>query len=193
MSYLVVGRVAAPAGVPLVFATDGSSDARLRNSYRTGFGWLSTDGRWGTGWCPQPAVLIGRDIPVVAELRAVYHAVKEELPHRRVTIMLDSKVAIGYLRSWTKGELRMPAGYLGSQKHTPMLTRLARLVAAHPGNLHATWVRGHSGHLLNECADSLAKLGRRSLVEHLKVGEVRRRAEWLVSGFLADPRIRAAA
>lgn len=193
MSEVVTGSVPAPHGVPTVFATDGSCDGQRSKCYRTGFGWVTTDGRWGAGWCPQPAKIAGRDVSVVAELRAVWHAIGHELSARRVTVLLDSQIAIGYLRSWAAGDMRMPYGYLGSKWHTPMVHRLASLVSTYPDNLHVTWVRGHSGHLLNECADSLAKLGRRWLIEDLNRAAVRERAEWLVSGFLADPRLREAA
>ncbi|MEU4590022.1 RNase H family protein [Micromonospora aurantiaca (nom. illeg.)] len=188
MSRILTGTVRAPANTRLLVATDGSADGGRRREYRTGFGWLATDGTWGVGWCPQPAQLAGRDVAVVAELRAVYHAVAERLPTGPVTVLVDSRSALDYLTGWAGGDRRMPRGYLGSQKHTPMVTRLAELVAAHPGHLDARWVRGHSGHLLNECADSLARLGRRWLVERLLVDEVRRRADFLAAGFLADRR-----
>lgn len=190
MSRVVTGQARAPKGLPLRYATDGSADGIRRREYRTGFGWLATDGRWGLGYCPQPAKIAGRDVAVVAELRAVWHAVGARLPAGSVTVLVDSRHALDYLAAWATGDQRIPDGYLGSQRHTPMLHRFAAVVAAHPTHLDARWVPGHTGQLLNECADSLAKLGRRWLVDRLPVDDVTRRAQWLVGGFLADPRVR---
>lgn len=190
MSMVLTGTVPAPAGLPLLVATDGSADRpRRTDTYLTGFGWLTTAGGWGVGYCPQPAAIAGRDAAVVAELRAVWHAVHQVLPAGPVTVLLDSTHALTYLQAWAAGGQQIPDGYLGSAYHTPMVHRLAALVAAHPTHLRAHWVRGHSGHLLNECADSLARLGRRWLAEDLDDTAVRARAEWLAAGFLADRHI----
>lgn len=204
MSQVVTGTVRAPAGLPLLFATDGAASRRpfngvrppgwrstkpLNGVYLTGFGWLSTAGEWGVGYCPQPKAIAGRDRAAVAELRAVSHAVSELLPAGPVTVLLDSEYAARLLRGWAAGGREMPAGYVGSTRRTPMAHRLADLVAAHPTHLRTRWVRGHAGHLLNECADSLALLGLRWLAKDLPIDVVRARAEWLAAGFLADQRL----
>ncbi|MFI6759387.1 RNase H family protein [Micromonospora sp. NPDC050417] len=191
MSQVVTGVVRAPAGLPSVIATDGSASKRAvrKVGYLTGFGWLSSTGGWGVGYCPQPTAIAGVDRAAVAELRAVSHAITTLLPAGPVTVLLDSQSAISYLNDWARGHLRMPEGYLGSAWRVPMLTRLAELVAAHPTNLRVRWVRGHAGHVLNECADSLALLGRRWLADHLDEDAVRVRGAWLAAGFLADHRL----
>jgi len=208
MSRVLRGAVRAPAGMPLLIATDGSAGSRTVNrvlvpgtghyawvddAYLTGFGWISTTGAWGVGYCPQPRRLAGQDRAAVAELRAIWHAVRERLPHEPVTVLTDSEYAARLLAGWAVGSRQMPPGYLGSARHTPMVHRLAELVAAYPSHLDVRWVRGHAGHLLNECADSLAKLGRRWLAGQVSTEYVRERAEWLASGFLADPAVREVA
>lgn len=191
MSLYVTGqvRVRGRAEVPLVYATDGSVRLKLLgDTYQTGWGFLSSHGHWGLGHCPQPKAIAGRDAPVVAELRAVWYAVGEAMQAGPVLVQLDSRKAADFIEAWKRGEFRMPRGYLGSQRHTPRLLVLAEVVATHPGNIRTEWVRSHNGHLLNEAADSLARIGSRWRKEKLTREGVEQRARFLVEGFLADPR-----
>jgi hypothetical protein len=180
VSFIVKGQVScAPLG-PLVFATDGSVARKTRRNhlrqheYLTGYGWLSTHGHWGAGACPQPTALAGADPVVVAELRAVWHAIGAHLPHGHVTVLTDSQNACEWLTRWRAGSRALPAGYVGSQTHTPRLLVMANGVRRYRHNLTVTWVKGHNGHLLNEAADSLAKVGRLWLVQRLEKGRGRR-------------------
>jgi ribonuclease HI len=194
VSEVVSGQVKVHNPGPLVFATDGSVARKMRDrEYLTGFGYLSTDGHWAAACCPQPATLSGRDRAVVAELRAVWHAVGPMLPTTPVTVLTDSQSACRFVEEWKTGSERMPAGYLGSARHTPRLLVLARAVALHPDNLTVRWVRGHAGHLLNEGADCLARLGCRWSVQRLTRAAVADRARFVAEGFLADPGVWAAA
>jgi len=189
----IFGQVPTRDSGPLVIATDGSSAVRpKRKVWQTGWGFLGADGRYGCGWCPQPVELAGRDPATVAELRAVWYAIGELLPSRSATVWTDSLNAVTLLQAWQAGDVgRMPRGYLGSQRHTPRMQLLARTVARHGANLTVEHVKGHAGQLLNEAADSLAKIGRSWTPD--TTGQCEARARRLVEGFIADPRLREVA
>lgn len=76
----------------------------------------------------------------------------------------------------------MPDGYdLRPRKQgAPTLVRLAERVAALPA-LRVEHVKAHSGHPLNEAADSLASIARRRLTEPF---DATARAEDLAKSFL---------
>lgn len=194
MSIVVTGQIPTSTDGPLVYATDGAARPKpIGHVWHTGFGWLSTHGHYGVGHTPQPEQIAGRDVATVAELRAVWHAVGDVMWREPVVVLLDSRNACRLIDVWKTGRLSMPGGYLGSRRHMPRLEVLARTVAEHPHNITARWVRGHSGHLLNEAADALARIGSRWRIDRLDKEVVSRRAAFLVDGFLADPRLREAA
>lgn len=186
----VSGQVRTCTAGPLVFGTDGSvATRRVHGLWQTGWGYLSTHGHYGAGWCQQTPEQGGAVPSTVAELRAVACAVTPHLPQAPVAVFLDSADAVDLLAEWRSGHQRMPAGYRGSQRHTPRLLRLAGLVAAYPDNLHVCWVRSHAGHLLNEAADALARIGARRLLDRVDRNVMQARAHRLAEGFLADPRL----
>lgn len=192
MSQIASGRIHTRPDAPLVFATDGSVARKRRHrEHLTGWGYMSLDGRWAAANCPQPTSLSGTDPATVAELRAIWHAVGELIPTTPVLVLTDSQRACRLIEAWQHGEPVMPAGYLGSQRHTPRLVVMAEQVARHPHNLTVEWVKGHAGLLLNEGADCLARLGCRWLVERMRREAVEERARFVAEGFLADSRINA--
>ncbi|WP_433542032.1 ribonuclease HI (plasmid) [Streptosporangium sandarakinum] len=168
---------------PLVAATDAAHVGAC-----SGMGYLVSDGRWGmrrrfgngTRYLPDPT---GPSKVLVAELRAVALMLDElgDDAARLSLLLVDSTTAIGYLRGWKSGHVtRMPAGYsLRPRLHggEPALVRLAHRLAALP-TLRIEHVKGHSGHPLNEAADSLAKIARRRAVDATM------RAERVVDAFL---------
>ena len=121
---------------------------------------------------------------LVAELRAVALLLEGPDQPRPAELLLDSTIAIRYLRNWQRGRIeRMPEGYSllprrGPQS-APTLVRLAGIMAQHP-EIQLQHVHSHTGHPLNEAADALASLAQRGL----PAVETRSRAEGLVEAFL---------
>ncbi|MCO8270363.1 hypothetical protein M1L60_07105 [Actinoplanes sp. TRM 88003] len=180
-----VGRAA--GGGPLTVYTDGSVSRRQivsRRGWLTGWGFLSTGGSYGCGRYPQFAANAGSEVTTVTELRAVWHAVRGELAGRAVTVVTDSRNAAAILDEWKAGRHRMPAGYIGSNRSVSTLEKLRNLVVANPSRLTVETVRGHSGDVLNEGADTLAQLGMRWARDNLTQEDVSRRAESVADGFL---------
>ncbi|MFB4314402.1 ribonuclease HI [Actinomadura sp. 21ATH] len=186
------GRVAGfTGGGPLVAATDA---AWKRGT--GGLGYVVGDGRWGMrGWRPAPQDPTGKSKVLVSELRAVALLLdrleNDRLENDRVAndrvllLMMDSLYALRFLRAWQRGDVSyMPHGYdLRPRRHgrPPTLVRLAERVAARPAALRTAHVKAHSGHPLNEIADSLASMARRRTAgEPVPLS----RAESLVEAFL---------
>lgn len=186
----VRGRIHIPGSTRLLIATDGSWKIP-----KDGCGYVSRNGYWALAGRhiagprqlnPIPVAGVGG---LVAELRAVGMAL-EHFPGRKISFLIDSETAISYLRYWQVGDVaRMPSGYslrprIGGS--LPALMRIAGVVAASEG-LRFTHVRSHAGHVLNEVADSLAKIGRIAhggvLGDEMQVAD---RATRLVSAFLGD-------
>jgi ribonuclease HI len=178
----VHGQVARWAGHrPLVAATDASW-----KRHSAGYGYLATDGRWGLrGWNSGRSDPSGPSKVLINELRAVELLVATiHDPGTELTLLIDSTSALAFLKRWQRGTVTsMPEGYDLRPRTSgakPTLVRLAECVARMPG-LRLEHVRSHSGHLLNEAADSLASLGRRRASQKL---DVRARAQDLVESFL---------
>ncbi|MGW0486225.1 RNase H family protein [Nonomuraea sp. NPDC003214] len=165
---------AAPAGERLVVATDGSC-----KSFHSGMAFLTSDGRWGMDYQPISGYHTIRDrvSTLVTELRAVALAVATlGQDASEIVLLTDSRKALKYLRAWRRGNVgMMPPGYLALPRTgRPRLVVLAEQVAAFP-DLWAKHVIGHTGHPLNEAADSLAKLARRRVHgdrERERAGEI---------------------
>jgi len=175
------GKARAIAPDQVTVATDGSCKGRY-----LGWGYISSTGHWGCA-----ADILGGDA-LAAELRAVGMAIGDiPVPCR---IVLDSTSALSFLRSWQAGNVsRMPpapgltaAMRAGSARQRP-LEEIAVLVAGRPG-LVFSHVRGHNGHLLNEAADSLAKIARecRDGKRHGDLAAVHAKAADLVAAFLVS-------
>ena len=166
---------------PLVAASDASykrSVAGMACVVSNGSWGLS---RWGSGGRHDPS---GPATVLVAELRAVALLLEAPDRPRPPELLLDSTIAIRYLRAWQQGRLeRMPDGYSllprrGPQT-APTLVRLAGIMAQHP-EIRLQHVHSHTGHPLNEAADALASLAQRGLPEV----ETRSRAKGLVEAFV---------
>jgi ribonuclease HI len=148
---------------PLVAATDAGYKAKT-----AGMAFVVSDGRWGLRrWVRTPRLdPTGPSAVLIAELRAVAYLC--ESPHGRLPdeLLMDSASAIKYLRIWQAGDVsRMPPGYSlrqrwGHPTGEPTLVRLARIMANNSGIVIAH-VYSHTGHPLNEAADSLASIARR--------------------------------
>jgi ribonuclease HI len=145
---------------PLYAATDASVKDKA-----VGLGYVITDGRFGMKYQEIGRRIdpTGPSVVTVSELRAVallLNALHDSAP---LTVLVDSLSAVRLLSAWQDGKTgQMPAGYSLRNRINaaqPTLVRLAeRVVAArHIRFLH---VKGHGRHLLNETADSLAKMAR---------------------------------
>ncbi len=166
---------------PRVAATDASYKRGV-----AGIACVVSNGSWGlTRWAPgnrhDPT---GPAAVLVAELRAVALLLEGPDQPRPAELLLDSTIAIRYLRNWQRGRIeRMPDGYSllprrGPQP-APTLVRLAGIMAQHP-EIRLQHVHSHTGHPLNEAADALASLAQRGL----PAVETRSRAEGLAQAFL---------
>ncbi len=147
---------------PLVAATDASYKrgvAGIACVVSNGSWGLS---RWGSAVRHDPS---GPATVLVAELRAVALLLEGPDQPRPPELLLDSTIAIRYLRAWQRGRIeRMPDGYSllprrGPQT-APTLVRLAGIMAQHP-EIRLQHVHSHTGHPLNEAADALASLAQR--------------------------------
>jgi ribonuclease HI len=166
---------------PLVAATDASYKRGV-----AGIACVVSNGswalsRWGSAIRHDPSGPAG---VLVAELRAVALLLEGPDRLRPPELLLDSTIAIRYLRAWQRGRIeRMPEGYSllprrGPQA-APTLVRLAGIMAQHP-EIRLQHVHSHTGHPLNEAADALASLAQRGL----PAVETRSRAEGLVDAFV---------
>lgn len=177
----VRGRVSARRDRPgtLVAATDTSVRG---GAY--GIGYVVDDGRWGMHGRPfRHQDPTGPSTVLVGELRAVGLLLDHAADAPDLLLLVDSLPALRYLRAWRRGDTSlMPDGYDLRPRRTgpPTLVRLAERVARRPG-LRAEHVKGHSGHPLNETADSLASIARRRVTEPF---DSTARAEGLVEAFL---------
>jgi ribonuclease HI len=127
--------------------TDGSSSGG--SGAPTGWGWLVTDGEiiLAAGCAGSPDGTNN-----VAELRAAIQGLNAALglglpKESDIELVSDSQYVLG-----------LAAGNYEAHKNTDLVTELQRLVAA--TGARCRWVRGHSGDVLNEQVDRLAKHGR---------------------------------
>ncbi len=173
----------AKASAPVVAATDASWKGRAG-----GIGYVVSDGHYGLrGRGTGPMDPTGFSRVLINELRAVEFLLSAyDAAPAGMTVLLDSLAALRYLHCWQAGETAaMPADYsLRTRRWSdqPTLVRLAGLVSRRP-DLSFTHVKGHTGHPLNEAADSLSHMARRRLGEPF---DVRQRAHALVDAFLHD-------
>lgn len=179
------GVVKPAVALPHLIATDGSAwYDRSRKTWMTGWAWLTTAGLYELGSAPVTLEMMGREAATVTELRAVWHAVRRRVPERAAVLLLDSTAAMTYLDAWARGYTTMPGGYAGTS-----LGRAATFIGEHQHLIAWNHVKGHSGHLLNEAADSLAKIGREWCRGQYRRPEAEQRARRLVEGFLSDRRL----
>jgi len=164
----------------LVAATDASLKGNV-----VGLGYIVTDGRYGVirrpgSWRMSTATRVSVD---VLELRAIAALLFRPGPAPGV-LFCDNGAAVLHMKAWQDGYVRrMPSGYvIGHSRKIATLRKLAARVRDLGVNLEVRQVPAHTGHLLNEAADSLAKIGRSGGSR----AEVQARAEWLADGFLAS-------
>jgi hypothetical protein len=151
-----------------------------------GYAYVTSDGRWGlrshSRYNLDPT---GPSRALVNELRAVeFLLAAVDAPGLRLTVLIDSAPALGYLAFWRSGDTdRMPRGYSLRPRSTgqPTLVRLAERVSR--TSVVFRHVKGHDGHPLNEAADSLSAMARRWVTGHFDVTE---RAAGLVAAFVRD-------
>ena len=181
-------RVKAVAG-PIVLATDASVGREEVAS-----GYLSTTGHTGLRAHRYPRHLAQPVCRVVVtELRAVYwglRVVLADCPGHPVEIRVDSIEALSYLHEWQRGGMRMPEGYdtrCRSQGRRPTLLKL-QMLAEYTPSLTFVHEKAHVGHPLNEAADSLAKLGLRSVRGTVPHSEIPRLVPLWATAALADHR-----
>jgi ribonuclease HI len=191
-----------------VIATDGSV-----NGVFPGWGYISATGHWGCAAATQSMPHQAPDAGIaalVAELCAVGMAMNA-VPGP-ATFLVDSQAAIGFLTTWQAGDItRIPTGDadtahgVGSAKRwerraarrRETMAGIAALVNGRR-DLVFKHVHGHRGHLLNEAADSLAKMasrwrsngepgGREAMVESADGLARAFLTSWQQAGALRDP------
>jgi ribonuclease HI len=156
----LTGRARVAGSEPVLIATDGSCSGDGRHC---SWAYIATSGHWGcqAGDYSRDNVN-GRSGALIAELRAANLALLGVAGP--VTLLVDSVIALGYLRAWRRGETgRMPPQYDLHPRHAgaaPALVTLAEQVCARRRELVLSHVKGHAGHTLNEGADLLAKRAR---------------------------------
>ncbi|MEZ0339888.1 ribonuclease HI [Mycobacterium sp. pV006] len=170
----------APTG-PVWVATDGSVRGKI-----TGYGWLASTGEYGLQGFRHSTKLIGPQVVLVAELRAIGMAV-QKLRGRDITVLSDSRLAVAMVQRWMAGEDVLPDGYAVYRESgkTPGLVRAQRMIHEERDRIKAVWVKGHRGEPLNEGADALARLASRYAVgdSGLTGAEYHHRAEDLARTF----------
>jgi ribonuclease HI len=184
----LTGQARVPAAGPVLIATDGSCSGDGRHC---SWAFLATTGHWGcqAGDYRHDNVNGGSGA-LIAELRAAYLALR--FVAGRVTLLVDSTIALRYLRLWQRGETgRMPPQYDLHPRHqgtAPALVTLAGLVCARGDELTTVHVKGHAGHTLNEGADLLATIARRwvAATESLPQKAMRAEAADIAATFLAQ-------
>lgn len=182
-----IAELARPPGAPLTVAVDGSYKLSLNVANKVikpmSWAYLNTDGHYGLGTSIVPGTVVGGraqangsdpERTLQAELRAIANALQVIAPGTPVTILSDSKDAINFMYHWRNGHQVWPSGYdperAGGREST--LGRLARRALEDRELIQVDWIRGHSGHPLNEAADALAKLARTWTTELLDKDDV---------------------
>jgi ribonuclease HI len=184
----LTGQARASSAGPVLIATDGSCSGDGRHC---SWAFLATSGHWGcqAGDYRHDNVNGGSGA-LIAELRAAYLALR--FVAGPVTLLVDSTIALRYLRLWQRGETgRMPPQYdlhPRRQGTAPALVTLACLVRARGDELTTAHVKGHAGHTLNEGADLLATIARRWVAasETLPQKAMRAEAADIAATFLAQ-------
>ena len=133
----------------LVAAADGSA---LGNPGPAGWAWYVDDDCWASGGWPHGTNNMG-------ELTAVLDLLQQTEEHDDdLLVYCDSTYAIKAIREWIPGWKRR-GWKKGDGKPVANLEIMKALDAAMDGRrdrVRFEWVKGHSGHRLNEAADRLA-------------------------------------
>ncbi len=132
----------------IVAAADGSS---LSNPGPAGWGWYVDEDRWASGgW------RVGTNN--MAELVAVINLLQQTRSSAQpLTVMCDSQYVINTATKWIPGWKRR--GWRKADGNPVMNVDLVKQLDAELAGRQVTfeWVKGHSGHELNEKADLLAR------------------------------------
>lgn len=132
---------------PLTIATDGSC---LGNPGPGGWAWATSEGCWAAGGHPTTTNNL-------MELRAVYEALAITPPDQTLILETDSEYVINIFTHWLKQWRR--DGWRTSSRRTVANQSAIELIDELLTGRDITWqhVYGHTGHHLNEIADSRAR------------------------------------
>ncbi|WP_110239680.1 RNase H family protein [Nocardioides gilvus] len=131
----------------IIAAADGSA---LGNPGPAGWGWYSDDDHWACGGWPNGTNNMGELMAVLDLLQQTAHL--DEPLH----VICDSTYVINSITKWMKGWKRK-GWKKGDGKPVMNVEIMKALDAAMQGRqVTFEWVKGHSGHRLNEEADRLA-------------------------------------
>lgn len=132
----------------IIAAADGSS---LSNPGPAGWAWYIDDERWAAGGWPRGTNNMG-------ELMAVLNLLEQTADTgEELTIVCDSQYVINALTKWMPGWKRKGWRKADGKPvlNVELLKDLDKALAKRI--VHFEWVKGHSGHLLNEAADARAR------------------------------------
>lgn len=162
----------------LTAATDGS--AVNGTSTRTaGYGWVLEDGRHGFGTLKAPTLM--------SEVAAIHDLLQTTKHTQPLVILTDARQAIKIVTDLQAGTpIAQAAPSLGSVRFQRRLTELTEQLQARQGRLRFEWVKGHSGHPMNEAADRLAVLARREVDIRLPASVVAQNRERIVADMLTE-------
>lgn len=134
----------------LTVATDGSRIGGTATDGPTGWAYAAQDGRFLQAGSPAGT-------NNTAELSAVLMTLLD-FPTEPVLVLSDSKYAIGACTTWKPGWQRR--GYRKADGNPvlnlDLVQSLHHAIDVRRAQLEFEWVKGHTGHPLNERADSLA-------------------------------------
>lgn len=148
----------------ITIATDGSC---LKNpGGPTGWAWIDDTYRWDAGGSISPT-----GTNQIAELRALFEALRAHRDDTAITILSDSEYALNcairWRRGWERNHGRTAAGR--EVRYYRNIRQMWLLLDERRDRGFSTsldWVKGHSGHPLNEQADlranKAAKLARKA-------------------------------
>lgn len=114
---------------------------------------MAEDGSYRAGTVASSTIL-------VAELQAIYEAIRTSAASSRLRILSDSKPALHLIDETLRiGVIRNRSGVRGAKDTALVLHRIAVQTARR--QVRFEWVKGHSSNTLNDAADRLAFQARR--------------------------------
>lgn len=175
---------------PLTVGVDGSYKLITGSGLvRKPMSWayLTTGGGYGFGTSTIPGRIVGSDRALQGELRAIWWAIIKTPPTHPLRIVTDSMDAVELVNDWRGGGEQMPYGYTleRSSGREATLLQLAHKIRDGADRIQVEWVKGHSGHPLNEGADALAKMARAWATGRLTKEQVQADARRAVIGSLS--------